>query len=118
MSSNDYKLQTITDETIANFDAAEVVNLGFNAAFLKLKDSYLEKGKFTKYEFDSFKKALRDIADDFKDGGINRGLYYYLDANMEQLNKHSYTDKYHSILEYLVKVMRNTIREHLVEGKQ
>jgi hypothetical protein len=40
-------------------------------------------------------------------------MYEYLTVYMKNLDKDTYLSKYHNILEYLVKVMKNTIAEKL-----
>ena len=101
----------------SKFDIDEIVNLGLCHALKKLDDTYCTNGKLDKAESQSFKKALQDMAEDLKDGGVNRGLYDYLKQHISELEKTNYQNKYHNILEYLLKVMKNTIRENLNEER-
>jgi len=118
LNSNNFKLETSNNDTIVSFDIAELVNIGFETAVMKLKNSYFEKGKITHGELLCLTKTLRDIADDIADGGINRGLFEYLILHMPGMNRKEFKDKYHNILEYLYKVMKNTIREQIAEDKE
>lgn len=117
LNSSNFNVETSTNETITTFDAAELVNAGFDAAVNKLRVTYFEKGKITEMELICLKKTLRDIADDIKDGGINRGLFDYMVVYMPSINRSVFKEKYHNMLEYLYKVMKNTIRDRLTEEK-
>jgi hypothetical protein len=118
LNSNSFKLETSVNEIIASFDIAELVNIGFDTAVMKLKNSYFEKGKINNEELLGLKKTLRDIADDIGDGGINRGLFEYLIFHMPGMDRKEFKVKYHNILEYLYKVMKNTIRDQMAEGRE
>lgn len=118
LKANDFLMSETADHASSNIDVDEIVKIGFNCALDKLKVSYYEKGKLTDCEHVTFKKALDDMAGDLKDGGINHGLYDYLEPHMHRLSKQEYQDKYHNILEYLLKVMKNTIREQLTEDNR
>ena len=117
LNSNNNKISESTNDTSSAFDIDEVVNLGLSCALEKLRDSYTSKGKLSECESKNFRLALTDMAEDLKDGGINRGLYDYLNQHITGLEKTSYQNKYHNILEYLLKVMKNTIREKLTEER-
>lgn len=101
----------------SKFDVEEIVDMGLCQALKKLDDTYWTNGKLSNVERESFAKALRDLAEDLKDGEINRGLYGYLRQHIIGLEKNDYQFKYHNILEYLLKVMKNTIREKLTEER-
>ena len=116
LNISNFKPQTSTNEVIAAFDADELVNFGLNFTIEKLESSYFSKGKLTGVETDYFKKTLETIANDLRDGGLTRGLYDYFAHQMHGLEKQTYQEKYHNMLEYLVKVMKNTIRERMAEG--
>ena len=104
------------DGTYANqliIEVDEKVKTGLNCSIEKLKSSYLSKNKLNQKEAKSFENALKDISEDLKDGGINPGLHAYLEKYIEGLSKEYYTKNYHSILEYLVKIMKHTIAEEI-----
>lgn len=101
----------------SKFDIDEIVNMGLCHALKKLDDTYCTNGKLDKAESECFKRALKDMAEDLKDGGVNRGLYDYLKQHIIELEKINYQNKYHNILEYLLKVMKSTIREKLTEER-
>lgn len=93
----------------------EIVEDGFNCAIEKLLNSYVEKGKLDNQEQKAFESALKEMASDLSDGGINPGLYHYLFPNISGLTEIEYKTKYHNILEYLLKVMKIRIAEKLTE---
>jgi hypothetical protein len=95
------------------FELTEITDFGFESAKNKLEISYLQKEKLNIYEASCIRDALRDMANDLLDGGINPGMYEYLSVYMKELDKKIYVAKYHNILEYLVKVMKNTIAEKI-----
>ncbi|MDP4175289.1 MAG: hypothetical protein Q8933_15045 [Bacteroidota bacterium] len=91
----------------------DLVNQGLKNALKKLETTYVNKGKLTKSEAEIFRLTLRDLAEDIKDGGIHPGLYEYLCAHMDNLNKDEYKEKYHNFLEYLYKVIKTSIAAQL-----
>jgi hypothetical protein len=117
LNNNNNKISVSTNDTSTDFDIDEVVNSGLSCALEKLGDSYTSKGKLNECESKNFRLALKDMAEDLKDGGITRGLYEYLNQHITDLEKNVYQNKYHNILEYLLKVMKNTIREKLTEER-
>lgn len=102
-----------TNDPFAQFEVKEVLRKGLNSVSEKLKDSYLQKGKLCPEDIASINKTFGDISDDLKDGGINRGLYEYLHTHMVNLSPDEYHLKYQNIVEYLMKVMKNTIASSL-----
>ncbi|MBS4032987.1 MAG: hypothetical protein KGZ85_00865 [Ignavibacterium sp.] len=96
-----------------DFEIEEFTSFGFNTAKIKLELSYLQKGKLNEFESTCISNALKDMSKDLSDGGISPGMYEYLTVYMKDLDKEQYLTKYHNILEYLVKVMKNTIAEKL-----
>jgi len=117
LNNNNLKIRDNINDTSSNFDINELVSLGLGSALEKLNESYTSKGKLSECESQSFRMALMNMAEDLKDGGVNRGLYDYLKQHLIDLEKDVYQNKYHNILEYLLKVMKNTIREKLTEER-
>ena len=101
----------------SNYEVDEIVSAGLSHAIKKLEESYASTNKINQHECEIFEKTLNDIAEDLKDGGVNRGLYEYLQPYVNGLSKLDYHSKYHNILEYLLKVMKNTIKENLTANK-
>ncbi len=95
------------------FEMSEIISNGLTNVSKKLDETYQQKGKLCVEEIVSIKKTFVDIAADLKDGGINRGLYEYLHAHMINLSMNDYHLRYQNILEYLMKVMKNTIASSL-----
>lgn len=95
------------------YELAQYTDFGFKAAKEKLHLSYLNKGKLSPFETECIEQALKDMSDDLLDGGISPGMYNYLTVYMNNLDKEFYLQKYHNILEYLVKTMKLVIAEKL-----
>lgn len=101
----------------SRIEVNEIVDSGLSNALEKLSESYCVNCKLDKIESEGFKKALKDMAEDLKDGGINRGLYEYLRNHFNGLEKEVYQSKYHNMLEYLLRVMKSSIRDKLLQGQ-
>lgn len=110
---SDYIAQVDLSVRTENFEIEEFTEFGFKNAKTKLELSYLKKGKLNEFETTCIENVLKDMSKDLLNGGINPGMYEYLTVYMEDLDKVQYLTKYHNILEYLVKVMKNTIAEKL-----
>jgi hypothetical protein len=110
---SEYVAQFDSSVRTKDFEIEEFTEFGFNSASSKLELSYLQKGKLNEFESICIRNALKDMSKDLLDGGISPGMYEYLTVYMKNLNKDTYLSKYHNILEYLVKVMKNTIAEKL-----
>lgn len=93
-----------------NVDAAIIEGI---SAISKKLNNYQKQGKINSSELECIKKALIDISEDLKDGGMNPGLYKYLQPHMIEISENDYQNKYHNILEYLLKIMKRKITEHL-----
>jgi len=99
------------------FELNELIEFANSKSVEKLYKSYYEKGKLNKSETDSMHNALKDLCEDLKNGGINPGLYSYLQPYINNLTKEVYRETYHNILEYLFKITKSTIAEKLIEKK-
>ncbi len=98
-------------ETGEMLEIREITERGLLIVSVKAEESYLRTGKLGKDEFKSMIKALKLIRDDLMDGGINPGLFKYLNETMPALTKVEYELKYHNIFEYLVKLYRQQLAE-------
>ncbi len=110
-----YRISESTEEQNDLLEIDTVVNSALEETFRKLDKSYREKEKLSPDEFEIFKKTLADLAEDLKNGGINPGLYKYLSVYFTELDEISYKQKYHNILEYLLKLLKQNISEKLIE---
>ncbi len=108
-----YIIKDSVENTAVKLEVDEVVNFGLKNAKEKLSGFYLRKNKLNPAEAKMLNDALADMAEDLKDGGLNPGLYDYLKTYKNNLTREFYQNNYHNILEYLLKVMRNTIAENL-----
>jgi hypothetical protein len=97
-------IDLIIDEAIENV-LKELDN------FLNIK--YLTKGKITREEKGFYLLALRDMTIDMRDGGLNPGIHTYLEKYIPGLHCRESYDRYHNILEYLLKIMKKRIYEGL-----
>lgn len=114
---SDYLVEGYSYPTVNKYELIQFTEFGFNAAAEKLEHSYLKKGKLTEFETSCIKNALHDMSKDLLDGGISPGMYEYVTPYLKNLKKEDFLLKYHNILEYLVKVMKNTIAEKLEKEK-
>ncbi len=87
----------------------ECVSLGLNATKMKLNKSYRETKKLTKHECRIIEKVLDETAFDLKNGGIHWGMYDYFVNHLPSLTRDEFKLKYHNIIEYLFKSMKDTI---------
>lgn len=112
---SDYLISEYVNSEIKKIEVNEIVDDGFNFAIDKLLNSYVEKGKLDSKEKSAFELALKEMSNDLSDGGINPGLYRYLSPHLPGLSEIDYKSKYHNILEYLLKVMKNKIADQLTK---
>ncbi len=110
-----YKINESTTEQDDSIEVDSIVTEALKKTLIKLNESYLSKDKLTFEEGEKFRNSLLDIANDMKDGGIQPGLYRYLMAHFDGLDEETYKHKYHNILEYLVKVLKQNIADELVQ---
>ncbi len=104
-------IEEYTSGIVKTLEINEKVNKGLKSAKELLISTYLNKNKLNKNETKNFEKALMDISQDLKDGGINPGLYSYLDRYFVDLSRDYYDKNYHNIMEYLIRVMKRTIAD-------
>jgi len=82
----------------------------------KLRGSYSDNGKLSSAEICGIEKAIRNIAVDIKDGGINPGLHKYFLEQFPLLTFNDYENKYQNIFEYLFKFLKKEIVDQIKEG--
>ncbi len=113
INAANFIVNELTENPTDLVELEELVSLGLDSAKDKLNNFYVSKGKLSNEEADFFTKALADMADDLKNGGIKHGLFEYLDPYSKQLSRADYQLKYQNIIEYLLKIMKKTISESL-----
>ncbi|RJP74123.1 MAG: hypothetical protein C4539_00690 [Ignavibacteriales bacterium] len=118
------KLNTVVQNNIISNDsineviyAKELIAGSLDIAIAKLLKSYVAKNKISGEEAEFLIGALKDIAYDIKDGGINIGLYEYIKKYNPELSRDNYKNKYDNILEYLVKIMKQTANDLLLQDR-
>jgi hypothetical protein len=109
LNISNVRINNYIDDHFVKFEVDEIVNHGLNHVLEKLEFTYEQKGKLRNDEVFHIKQSFMDIANDLKDGGINRGLYEYLHTHIANLSPAQYHHKYQNIMDYLMKVMKNTI---------
>ncbi len=92
-------------------DIQTLVSNALYSTLNKLNTSYSHK--LTQVESAAFKKALVAISADLTNGGISAELFEYLKDNIADLSKDSFYKKYHSILDYLIRVLKKEIAVRL-----
>lgn len=110
-----YKISESTTEQDDCIEIESVIKEALIKSFNTLEDSYLTKNKLSAFEAEKIKNSLIDMAQDLKDGGVNPGLYKYLLAHFDGLDEKTYQQKYHNILEYLLKILKKNIADELVQ---
>jgi hypothetical protein len=110
---SDFLVNEFVSNEYKKIEVNEIIVEGLDSAIEKLISSYVEKGKLDRDEKIAFELALKEMANDLSDGGINPGLYHYLSPHFAGLSETDYKLKYHNILEYLLKVMKNNIARKL-----
>ena len=96
-------------ETGNESEIDSIIDNSMNATLSKIKDSYLIKGKINEVEAEAIVKALKNIALDLRDGGINTGLHKYFLEQFLELTFDEYHNKYQNMFEYLFKVLKKEI---------
>ncbi len=79
-----------TNHFAGELEISEVVNAGLRYTEDRLQHSYVNTGKLNQDEYESFCTALRLMADDLEDGGINPGLHKYLTPYFTELSIEEY----------------------------
>lgn len=97
----------IIDNNEESIDIQAIVSNSLNVTFNKLSGSYGHK--LSEPEIEAFKKALMQISIDLANGGISSELYYYLHSQIPGISKDHFYDKYHSILDYLLRTLKKEI---------
>ncbi|MCH7963138.1 MAG: hypothetical protein IH852_04280 [Bacteroidetes bacterium] len=110
---SDYLSSDYVNDISDKIEISEILNIALSYTEKKLKSSYLDNGKLTIEEYESFKCALKTLAADLGDGGVNPCLYKYLAPYISGLTKEEYQKKYHNILEYLLKQLKSKIAKEL-----
>jgi len=117
LNAQSFKASEITSSPLQQIEIAGIVCAGLNLTLNKLEADYIAKYKISAEDGELLKNALTDIAEDLKNGGIGPGLHNYLRAYSLEMSKKEYYQKYHNILEYLLKLMKNEIGEMLAAKK-
>lgn len=110
-----YKISESTTEQNDSIEINSIIAQALNKTFDKLENSYLAKEKLSELEGEKIRNTLIDMSNDIKDGGVNPGLYKYLLTHFDGLDEETYRNKYHNILEYLLKVLKQNIADELVQ---
>ena len=103
----------VCQATDTEYDIERLSSSAKQRVIEKLTHSYLQKGKLTESEALLIEKALNDMLTDMKDGGIRTGLYHYIEELDNNISIEVYKQKYHNILEYLLKILKKEIAHFL-----
>ncbi|MGQ9644688.1 MAG: hypothetical protein ACUVT3_12590 [Ignavibacterium sp.] len=113
IESSSFELSEITSDYLEQRNVDSIIELALRNTLLTLHKSYKDKNKCDSDEIELFEKALRDIAFDLKDGGVNPGLYKYLIVHKPDITQDIYAKKYRNMLEYLFKILKQNIAEKI-----
>jgi len=100
--------------TETEFDVEQLTSTAQTRVLEKLQHSYLDKGKLTQPESILIERALGEMLTDLKDGGIKPGLYHYVEMIDSSICPEVYKQRYHNILEYLLKVLKKELARLLL----
>ncbi|MGE5401759.1 MAG: hypothetical protein ACM3S2_15265 [Ignavibacteriales bacterium] len=120
LKENEYFISSMNVISNSGFEIDDMININDMVSFAvkkstaKLEKSYLRKNKLDVQETGLLKAVIKDMATDIKDGGTCRGLHKYLDNYINNMNRETYESKYQNILEYLLKTIKLTIAESMV----
>jgi len=115
LRTNSYIYKVMDESVEDELEIESVLSSAYSLTIEKLEATYKKKGKLSDNDIEILKLTLNDMLNDLKDGGVNPGLYKYLVVHKPDLSVDAYQEKYHNILEYLLKVMRSKIAESLKE---
>jgi hypothetical protein len=104
------------EELEDRINISEIISFSLSDTFEKLDKLYFRKGRFTKPEVEAFKSVLTEFSDDLQNGGMNRGMYEYLNTYMVDLSKADFYLNYHSALDYLLRLLKKGIAARLEAG--
>lgn len=105
--------QSPIHDTSSIVEIESIIDRAVADAFNKLDSTYLKKNKIDGTESDAIKNALRKIAADLQNGGVNTGLHKYLIDEIPSLSFEDYRSNYQNMFEYLFKVLKKQISGHL-----
>lgn len=99
----------VCQATDTEYDVEHLSSEARQRVLEKLSHSYLQKGKLTEREAVLIETALNEMLTDLRDGGIRTGLYHYIQEQDGTISPEIYKQKYHNILEYLLKVLKKEL---------
>lgn len=114
LRANDF-LKNEEDDFAKNFEeiitVENAVKTSLDKTYSKLELIY--SGKYTREEFNIFRKILKGYSDDLKNGGISNSLYEYFNEESTGINSDIFYSKYHNTLYYLVNELKKSIRQKI-----
>ena len=91
----------------------DIVKKSLEKTCLKVDNFYSMKEKYNADECQIIKNILTNIAEDLKNGGINKSLFdYYFELN-STIDSKVFYKKYYSTINYLIKDFKNTLKNKL-----
>lgn len=83
----------------------------------RLVDKYIRKKKIDSGEREAWLQALKDLIEDWQEGGQEKSLYSYLKRYLPGLTEEDYRQNRRKIFEYLVKNSRKFLKEKLEKNQ-
>jgi len=102
---------TNSTEPDQSFEVDEIFRKGLDQTLQRLSQIYLEKSKLSHEEGRLLGNAFREIVQDMQDGGVNQSLLEYLRKSIPDLEPAEFYRRYRPVMEYLMRMMKNTLRE-------
>ena len=107
LNANANNTELIIEE---NHDSKLFVDQIISESLSKVKtiidNRYVSKNKLSMDEAEIFKKVIENIAIDLKGGSMGKGLDDYLKPYFNNLSYNELKNKYHNILDYLIRLLK------------
>lgn len=91
----------------------DIILMSFRRVKAKLEEAYLSPGKINPEEYGFMLSTLEDIKEDLIEGNTIWGIYEYFKRHAAIVRQEQYKMKYQNILEYMVKIFKQTIAREL-----
>lgn len=108
-----YLSDLVNEQDEFHFTADGIINSCLNKTYQKLDDTYVGKSKLEIPDAVLLKSAIKEMVEDLQNGGLKANLFHYLIPFAIDLSREEYREKYHNILEYLMKDLKRSIAQEL-----
>lgn len=96
-----------------SINISSIIDKAFEFVQEKVDSIYLRKSRISFEESIHLKNVLAEISHALGNGGISRGLYFYTEKEFPNISKSEFHNKYHPILDYLIRILKKEITKSL-----